>query len=412
MKRIVIGAVIIVVVVVAALLLLSGGSAGVRYETEPVSRGDIVQSVSATGTVNPVTTVLVGTQVSGKIKALHADYNSVVKKGDLIAEIDPALFQAAVDQAKANLDNAKATLAKNQATLVDAQRTRDRYKDLLARHLVSQSDLDTSETAYLTAKATVDSSVTQIAQTQAALNQAQTNLFYTRILSPVDGTVISRNVDVGQTVAATFQTPTLFTIAVDLTKMQIDTSVDEADIGTIKEGEDADFTVDAFPEDTFHGTVFQVRNAATVVQNVVTYDVVVKVSNPDLKLRPGMTANVDIITSRARNVLRVPNAALRFVPPLPAGAAARPAQAQAPAGAPAKPPAAGAPSVGASARGPRGPAVWILERGKPKRVPVKIGISDGNTTQLLEGDLKEGEPVITEAVSKAKPRTSAAPRFF
>jgi HlyD family secretion protein len=399
MKRIIIGAVIIVVLVVAALLLFTGKGGGVEYMTEPVTRGDVVQSVSATGTVNPVTTVNVGTQVSGKIMALYADYNSVVKKGELIAQIDPTLFQAAVDQAKANLANAKATLAKNQATLADALRTRDRYRDLLARHLVSQSDLDTAETAYLTAKATVDSSETQIAQAQAALNQAQTNLFYTRIVSPVDGTVISRNVDVGQTVAATFQTPTLFTIAVDLTKMQVDTSVDEADIGGIETGQDADFTVDAFPDDTFHGTVFQVRNAATVVQNVVTYDVVIKVSNPELKLRPGMTANVDIITARARNVLRIPNAALRFLPPQAAARPAGPVQAT-----------AGA--LEAQPRGPRGPSVWVLENGQPKRVPVKIGISDGNNTELLEGDLKAGEPVITEAMSKAKSRTSAGPRFF
>lgn len=399
MKRIIIGGAILIIAVVAALLLFSGKGGATRYQTEAVTRGEIVQSVSATGTVNPVTTVLVGTQVSGKIKALYADFNSVVKKGQLIAQIDPALFQAAVDQAQASLANAKANLVKNQATLVDAQRTRDRYKDLLARHLVSQSDLDTAETNYETAKATVDASGTQISQAQAALSQTETNLVYTRIVSPVDGTVISRNVDIGQTVAASFQTPTLFTIAVDLTKMQIDTSVDEADIGAVAMGQDAEFSVDAFPEDTFRGSVFQVRNAATTIQNVVTYDVVVQVGNPDLKLRPGMTANVNIITSRAKDVLRLPNAALRFNPPLPGGTAVR------------RPEAAGAEGAGGAPRGPRGPAVWILDKGQPRRVPVKVGISDGNDTQLLEGDLKEGDLVITEALTKAK-TSATGPRFF
>jgi len=394
MKRIIIGGLIIVAAVVAVVLLVSNKGGATKYTTEPVTRGNIDMAISATGTVNPVTTVLVGTQVSGKIKALYADFNSEVKKGQLIAEIDPALFQASADQAKANLANARANVVKNQATLVDAARTRDRYKELLARHLVSQSDLDTAETNYETAKATVDSSKTQVDQTQAALNQAQTSLFYARIISPVDGTVISRNVDVGQTVAASFTTPTLFTIAVDLTKMQVDTSVDEADIGSLQVGQDAEFTVDAFPEETFRGKVFQVRNSAITVQNVVTYDVVIQVSNPELKLRPGMTANVSIITARVKDVLRIPNGALRFTPPQPAGTAVQ------------------RPSAASTTRAPRGPAVWILVNGQPQRVAVKIGISDGNASQLISGDLREGQEVVTEALTKTKSASTAAPRIF
>jgi HlyD family secretion protein len=392
MKKIIIGAVVVIVLVIAGYLLLAKKGSGITYLTEPVSRGNIETTVSASGTLDAVTTVQVGTQVSGKIKDLYADFNSKVTKGEVIAEIDPSLFQAQVDQARANLANARATLVKNQAILVDAERTRDRYRQLLARHLVSQSDLDTAETNYETAKATVDASQTAIAQAQAALSLAETNLHYTKIVSPVDGVVISRNVDVGQTVAASFQTPTLFTIAADLTKMQIDTSVDEADIGSVRVGQDVDFTVDAYPEETFKGTVFQVRNAAVTVQNVVTYDVVVKVANPELKLKPGMTADVSIITSRLKDVLRIPNAALRFVPA-------------------AKAPASGLPMT-ALPPSAQGPSVWVLENGRPRRVAVTVGPGDSSYTELLSGDLHEGEGVIVEAQSKSGSRRPSGPRFF
>ncbi len=392
MKKIIIGGAGIVVAGAAAWLLLAGKTNAPKYLTEPVSRGEIVMSVSASGTVNPVTTVLVGTQISGKINALHADYNSQVKRGQLIAEIDPALLRSAMDQARANLANAVANLEKNRATLADAARTRDRYKDLFARNLVAKSDLDAAETSFETARATADGSRTQIDQTRAALKQAETNFLYTRIVSPVDGTVISRNVDVGQTVAASFQTPTLFTIAVDLTKMQIDTSVDEADIGGVAVGQDVEFTVDAWPDDTFKGKVFQVRNAAVVVQNVVTYDVVVQVANPELKLRPGMTANVSIISSRAQGVLRIPDAALRLaLPGVGAPAGGR------------RPPEGGA---------ARGPAVWVLRNGKPVHVQVQLGASDGTYTQLVAGDLRQGEEVIVETLGNSKAPAAAGPRMF
>jgi HlyD family secretion protein len=368
--------------VLAALAAAACKGGATRYVTEKVTRGDIVTAVTATGTVNPVTTVNVGTQVSGRITTLNADYNSPVKKGDVIALIDPALFQAQAAQARANLSNAKANLEKARDTEADAVRTWERYKSLFERNLVAKSLMDTSETAYLTAKASTAGATTQVDQAAAALSLAETNLLYTKIVSPVDGIIISRNVDIGQTVAASFQTPTLFVIAADLTKMQIDTSVDEADISAVQPGQAVEFTIDAYPDETFRGVVHQVRNAAVTVQNVVTYDVVVTVDNRDLKLKPGMTAEVSIITSIVKNVLRVPNGALRFKP----------------ATAPAAPPAKATPA--AAPPGGRGPAVWILVKARPARVPVKIGQSDGSFTQVLSGDLQEGQEVIVESLAK------------
>jgi len=384
--------------IVETVLVLLGGvllalaspackSGKAKFVTENVSRGDIVTSVTATGTLNAVTSVNVGTQVSGRITTLFADFNSPVAKGQVIALIDPAVFQAQVAQARANLSNAKANLEKAAATEVDAKRTWDRYVNLFGRSLVAKSQMDTSETAYLTAHASTLAAKSQVDQSAAALTVAETNLFYTKIVSPVDGVVISRNVDIGQTVAASFQTPTLFVIAADLTKMQIDTTVDEADISAVKAGQEAEFTIDAYPDETFRGVVAQVRNAAVTVQNVVTYDVVVTVDNRDLKLKPGMTADVSIITSVVKDVLRIPDAALRFKP----AAQGRPAP--------------------APARGGRGPAVWIEENGQPVRVPVKIGMSDGSFTELVSGDLKEGQPVIIESLA-APSRQASGFRMF
>jgi HlyD family secretion protein len=385
--------VIIVVVVLgcAAYLLLGGKRGGPKFLTEKITRGDIVVTVTATGTVNAVTTVLVGTQASGRIRGLFADFNSTVKKGQLIAQIDPAVFQAQVDQARANLSNADANRVKAEATSTDAARTMNRYRGLFARNLVARSDLDTAETNAATAAASLTAARTVVDQTRAALELAETNLGYTRIISPVDGTVISRNVDVGQTVAASFQTPTLFSIAVDLMKMQIDTSVDEADVSGVKVGQPVEFDVDAYPERTFTGRVAQVRNAAVVVQNVVTYDVVVEVDNSDLSLRPGMTANVSIITARVENVLRIPNAALRFKPSEKPGPQAR------------------ARETGAATKGP---AVWILEKGAPRRVAVAVGLSDGTSAELIRGEVREGQDVITESLSRPKEAAAFGPRMF
>lgn len=364
------------VLVIALLAVFGGGNNKVEYRTEAATRGDIQAAVTASGTVNPVSTVLVGTQVSGTIKSLYADFNSRVKKGQIIARIDPAFFETQLAQAQANADRV-------QASLRDADRLLNQNKNLFARNLVAKNDYDAAETNYDSAKA-------QLAQAKAALQAAETNLNYTRIYSPVDGVVISRNVDVGQTVAASFQTPTLFTIAQDLTKMQIDTNVAESDIGAVKVGQDVEFTVDAYPDTTFKGKVWQKRQAPITVQNVVTYNVVIQVQNRDFKLMPGMTANVSIITATKDGVLRIPNAALRF----------RPAER-----APEKATAGGGEK--------KGPGIWVLENGRPKRVAVTLGISDGNFTEVLSGDLKEGQQIIVESLKKGAPKSApSGPRMF
>jgi len=389
MKKILIGILIAAVLGTAAFFSFGNKENEIKYRTEKALRGDIIATVTATGTVNAVTTVLVGTQVSGTIKNIYVDFNSPVKKGQVIAQIDPATVEAQVAQATANLLSAKANLEKSEAALVDAKRTMERNRELLSKNLIARSDLDTSETNYETAKAQVGVSKAQIAQTEAALKIAETNLGYTKILSPVDGVVISRNVDIGQTVAASFQTPTLFTIAQDLTKMQINANVDEADIGNIREGQDVEFTVDAYPDIMFTGMVAQARNAPIIVQNVVTYDVVIKVDNPDLKLKPGMTANVSVVLTGKKDILRIPNAALRFSP-----AAADKGRTQA-------------------QQKEKGPGVWLLYDGKPKRVPVKTGISDGNYTELVSGSIREGQELIVESLEKQKNNPGAPrPRMF
>jgi HlyD family secretion protein len=313
-----------------------------KFRTVKVERGEIKSVVTATGTINPVITVLVGSQVSGTIKALYADFNSRVKEGEVIAQIDPAIFEAQVEQGKAsvlnaqanvlnaqaNLENAKANLVKAEVAVLDTKRTLDRNQPLLERKVIAQATLDTAQANYDTAlaqrevakaqvesaKSQVDSSKAQVEQARAALKLSETNLRYTTIRSPVHGIVISRNVDVGQTVAASLQAPTLFTIAKDLTQMQVDTNVSEADIGRIAKEQEATFNVDAYPEKTFRGKVKEIRNAPITVQNVVTYDVVIEVDNKELKLKPGMTANISVLTQHKEGVLKIPNAALRFRP--------------------------------------------------------------------------------------------------
>jgi HlyD family secretion protein len=314
MKKIVIAIIIAVLIGGGLLAYYKVKDGEVKYKTVAIQNGSLRATVTATGTVNAVKTVLVGTQVSGTLKELHVDYNSRVKKGQIIAEIDPATLQAQVDQARANMLAAKANVEKAKAALEDAKRTRDRNRQLFSKNLIARSDLDSSEATHDSNNAQVSAAMAQVAQTEAALRFAETNLGYTKIVSPVDGIVVSRSVDVGQTVAASFQTPTLFTIAQDLTKMQIDTNIDEADIGKIKTAQDVEFTVDAYPDNTFHGIVDEIRIAPITVQNVVTYDVVVKVDNRDLKLKPGMTANVSVIVANKDGVLKIPNAALRFKP--------------------------------------------------------------------------------------------------
>ncbi|MFA5072323.1 MAG: efflux RND transporter periplasmic adaptor subunit [Nitrospirota bacterium] len=377
-KKIIISAVLICILIIGGILAFRYKGNATEYRTDKVTRGDIQQSITATGNVNAVTTVLVGTQVSGNIKRLYVDFNSRVKKGQIIAQIDPATFESQVQQAQANLLAAQANLEKAEATLIDAKRTFDRNKELFAKNLIARSEVDTAETNYRTANAQVSASRAQTEQTKAALDIAKQNLEYTKIISPVNGVVISRNVDVGQTVAASFQTPTLFTIAEDLTKMQIDTNVAESDIGGVCVGQDVEFTVDAYPDAPFHGKVYQIRQAPITVQNVVTYNVVIQVNNKELKLMPGMTANVSIVLTARQNVLRISNAALRFRL-TDKGVNLKP---------------------GSSEK--KGPAVWVLENGQPKRVPVTPGISDGTVTEIVSGDIQEGQQVIIETLKKGK----------
>ncbi len=293
-----------------------------EYVTDAVDRGPIASTVTATGTVNPVTTVQVGTNVSGPIQAIYVDYNSLVTKGQLVAKIDPAPFEVKVRQAEADVANARAKVQKDQADLEFKRLTYERNRTLGGRNLISQNDVDTAKSNYDQAVAQLALDRASVQQTEAALQAARINLAYTNITSPVDGVVVARNVDVGQTVAASFQTPTLFLIAQDLTKMQVDTNVSESDIGDIRPGQPASFTVDAYPGRPFRGVVKQVRNAPITVQNVVTYDVVVAVDNPKMELKPGMTATVAITTAERDDVLRLSLRALRFHPEAKSGAGA------------------------------------------------------------------------------------------
>jgi HlyD family secretion protein len=373
----------------------------VHYDTSSVDRGRIVAKVTASGTLSAIVTVQVGSQVSGRIAALYADWNSQVKKGELVAKIDPQLFQATVLQARANLVAAQGNLAKARAQAIDAERQFDRSQALAERKLIAQADLDTAQATSDAAKATVDAATGTVEQAKAQLNSAEVNLAYTNIISPTDGTVIARNVDVGQTVAASLQAPTLFLIAEDLRKMQVDTSVAEADIGRLRPGMKASFTVDAYPSERFVGTVRQVRNNPQTVQNVVTYDAVIDVGNPELKLKPGMTANCTFIWAERDDALRIPNAAMRFRPP--SGLLAAP-NAGAASGSGSRNGGAEAAQGAGRAGRPAGTAggvsdrksVWVLRDTKPQQVPIRTGVSDGSLTEVVEGDLHEGDLLITD----------------
>ncbi len=399
----ILAALVLVVVVGWAIkqYFFSGQSAAVQYDTAKVQRGDVVARVTATGTLSALVTVQVGSQVSGRVKDIYVDFNSQVTKGQKLAKIDPQSFQAAIAQAHANYTAATGNLARAQASLVNAKLQYERNQQLAAKNLIAQADLDTSKASYLMAEADVQSSKGSLEQAAAAVNNAQINLGYTDIVSPVDGVVISRAVDVGQTVAASLQAPVLFTIAEDLRKMQVDTSVAEADVGRLEPGMNATFTVDAFPNMTFKGTVRQIRNSPVTVQNVVTYDAVIDVDNPDLKLRPGMTATVTFVCAERKNVLKIPNAALRYRPPTDLTASAGPAasgsgRARAHGGSPdgGTPRAAGSSAPDAESEVERR-VVWVLRGTTPERVPVKIGLTDGTTTELVEGNLQEGDALVT-----------------
>ncbi len=383
MKKIVVVALILAAFAVFGIVAFYDRDHGPQFKTEKVSRGTVTATVIATGTVNPVTSVQVGTQVSGTIKQIYVDYNSPVRKGQKIAQIDPAPFEAQVEQARATLLESQAGVEEAEAQLVDSSRNLQRQQELYSKNLIiSKSELDDAETKYEVAHAKLELAKATLARSEAALKYAETNLQYTSIVSPVDGVVVERNVDVGQTVAASFQTPKLFTIAEDLTKMQIDTNVDEADIGNVHVGQDVEFTVDAYPSITFKGKVSKVHIAPLILENVVTYDSVVEVENPEKKLMPGMTANVSITVGKAKDVLLIPNAALRFFPAD-----------------------AGSPSDY------KGAGVWVLRQDKPQRIQVETGISDGRFTQLISGDVREGDEVIVQTVAEEASKPSG-PRIF
>jgi HlyD family secretion protein len=377
-KVVVVG--IILLIVAAFFFPRCGNSRAVQFQTAAVTRGPITQAVTATGTLNPVVNVQVGSQVSGNIQKLFVDFNSKVKAGDVVAQIDPALFKATVTQAEGDLASAQAAL---ELAKINALRT----QALVAKQNSSQQDLDQ-------AMANLHQAEANLKIKQGALDKAKADLDHCTITSPVDGEVISRSVDVGQTVAASLQAPVIFTIANDLTKMQIDANVAEADVGVVVVDQQVDFSVDAFPARTFHGKVVQVRNAPITVQNVVTYDTVIGVNNADLKLKPGMTANVSIMIAHKDDVLQIKNAALRY---RPADGAATPPQAK---GAP--PPGARA-AAGRERRNER--TVYVLSGNKPEPVMIKTGIGDGVVTEVLEG-LKEGDRVITAGLTSA---TSSSP---
>jgi HlyD family secretion protein len=423
--------VLIGIAVLAGLFVIFGLNRNVQAQhfTAKVERGDIHDVVDATGTINAVITVQVGSQVSGTIAKLNVDFNSRVHKGDVVALIDPALFQGALLQASADLDNAKANLVAAKANLEKAkaasQQTKadyDRAAVLTKDSIMSQQQLDLAKANYDSANAAVGAAVANVAQAEAQVSQklaaltvAQTNLNYTVIRSPIDGTVVARNVDVGQTVAASLQAPTIFTIAQDLTKMLVYTKTDESDVGNIKPGKPVTFKVDAFPKDTFHGVVSQVRMNPTTVQSVVTYDTIIEFANPELKLFPGMTAYVTIPVANVQNVLKVPNTALRYKPPMGPeeilaiykqygieGSGDDPAVAG-----------HGSPTTAESQNLPRTPraenaVVWKLHADDTMEpVKVSLGITDHAYTQVnavIKGELKEGEALI---IRSATPKTQA-----
>jgi len=390
-RRLLIAAVVLALAAGAAAYWATRGGAPVQYATAVVTRGTVERAVSSSGTVNPVLTIIVGSYISGVIVRQYCDYNTQVTKGQLCAQIDPRPYQTAVDQAQADLGTAQAQLNKDQASLAYQKINYERNVGLLKRGIVSQDTLDSAKSAYDQAQAQVELDRATIRQREAALKAARINLGYTDIRSPVNGTVVSRNITIGQTVAASFQTPTLFLIATDLTQMEVDTNVSETDIGGVQEGNRATFTVEAFPGRPFEGKVVQVRQAPQTVQNVVTYDVVIALDNKALLLKPGMTATARIVVARRDDVLRVPDQALRFAPPR--------LQPASPSGAKPAPSATGA-------------AVWVVRDGQPTRIALKTGLDDDAYTEVSEGALAVGDQVIIGERRAAAAQPSLWPRLF
>jgi len=369
-----VAAVAILALLIVAFLPVKGKES--RYRTARITRGDIVSTVSATGTVSPVETVQVGTQVSGTIKSIHADFNSKVKKGDILARLDPTIFAARLEQVKGGVLIAESNLERTVSALKDSQRTLSRKRELFSGDHIPRSELDKAETMLEVAEAEVSAAKGELSRARGAVADAVTNLSHTMIRSPVNGIVTAKVIEVGQTVAASFQTPTLFTIARDLTRMRIECNVDEADIGKVAVGQEIEFSIAAEPTVTFRTRVSQIRQAPVTAQNVVSYTVLAEIGNSDLLLRPGMTANVTITTAMKRNVIRIPSAALRF--------------------------------MSSRSGKKKGERVWIPGKDKLKRVDVRTGISDGNLTELVSGGLREGMEVVVDSTAKDGKKSPSA----
>ena len=448
-KRLLIFVVLAVALVGGALFYyrLHNAEKKVTPVTAAVTRGDVIAKVDATGTLAAVTTVQVGSQVSGTIKALHADYNSEVKKGQVVAELDPSLFETQVEQARATLVKAQSDVDRAKVDVDDSAAKARRAQELFDQKLISRNDVETAQATAMQAEASYKSALAQVTQARAALNQNQVNLDHTIIRAPIDGIVISRNVDVGQTVAASMSAPTLFVIAQDLAHMQVSASIDEADIGRIAQGQPVTFRVDAYPTQTFHGTVSQVRLEPKTDQNVVSYTTMVDVPNEDLKLKPGMTANVTVQIAMNENVLRVPNGSLRFspTPELFAALGQDVPAAVATGGAPRTTPGAtgtaggaangngqfaqltpeqraqfraqreatGGGAAGGRAAGGGFGRVWVMRDGKLQPLRVRTGVTDGAMTAIVDGDLKEGDQVVTgvtgPGATATKPTGTSSP---
>lgn len=376
-----------IIIFLATLLIIAGVLAmipkkGTKNETQiaTVEKRDMTQTVEASGTVNPVHSINIGAQVSGRIYKIYADYNSKVKKGQVLAEIDPSLFQASVDKARADLNNSRANYNKVLAKTNYDKANYGRYSRLYEKHYVSKDEVESAYATYVASQSELAAMQANINQAQANLDTAETNMYYTKIISPVDGVVVSRAVDEGQTVASSFQTPELFVVAEDLTKMQIEVSVSEADIGKIEEGQKAKYTLDGYPDDTFNGTVTQVRLNPTTVSNVTTYTVIVSVNNDEEILKPGMSANVTIITQDKHDVLCVPNLALKYIP----DNITEKFQQQ---------------------------GVWVKNGKKPERVEVTTGLKDSDYTEITSNNLSEGTKVLMP-VRTGKKRAGGPPRMF
>lgn len=377
--------IIISILVVALISIIISTVAKIetkpKYELAKVEKKQIIQTVEASGTINPVKTVSIGSQVSGMIKGIYVDFNSQVKQGQLLAQIDPSLFQAQVDKAQGDLNAARGAYQKTKSMLIYDEANYKRYKELYKKNFVAKSDLDLALATYRSDLADLQAKQATIAQASATLQNNLTNLRYTRIISPVNGVVVSRAVDVGQTVAASFQTPTLFTVAQDLTKMQIEVSVSEADIGKIRNGQEVEYTLDGYPDETFKGKVSQVRISPTTVSNVVTYTVIVSVNNDDQKLKPGMTANTSIITNKKEDALCVDNAAMRFTP-----------------------------VEITKGKKFKEQGIWLLIKNKPTRINIKTGITDSDFTEVISNEITEGAEVIIGNLDKKEKKKNNMPK--